>query len=154
MTLSRRPKRRIGKWAGLSLVLLILGLYAASAWCVFIASTLQGHVVTVVAGGVIVDWPEPSKSPWEHWRLHATYSPGRPFTWTWGLETNPRFGSEIALPLWLVALVPAIPTAWLWWSDRQRKGFCRDCDYDLRGLAAGAKCPECGRGGGAGSAPV
>jgi hypothetical protein len=35
------------------------------------------------------------------------------------------------------------------WSDmkvtiRRRRGRCTTCGYDRRGLAAGAKCPECG----------
>lgn len=28
---------------------------------------------------------------------------------------------------------------------RERRGMCRACGYDLRGLAAGVVCPECGR---------
>jgi hypothetical protein len=32
-------------------------------------------------------------------------------------------------------------------ARRQRRGACAACGYDLRGLAAGAACPECGRAG-------
>ncbi len=52
----------------------------------------------------------------------------------------------LAAPLW----IPACAAAGFWWAAR-RRGWGRDpwrcayCQYDLRGLAPGAVCPECGR---------
>ncbi|MCH9058387.1 MAG: hypothetical protein IIB55_07150 [Planctomycetes bacterium] len=38
----------------------------------------------------------------------------------------------------------AIPTAYLWHTDRRAKPWqCAKCRYDLRGLDGGV-CPECG----------
>lgn len=51
----------------------------------------------------------------------------------------------VSLPLWLVFLVLAIPTAILWYRDRRPpKGHCRACGYNLTGNVSG-KCPECGK---------
>ena len=60
--------------------------------------------------------------------------PGSP-TFTWSYAT---------VPLWIPLLLIAIPTAWLWYTDRRAKPWqCATCRYDLRGLDAGV-CPECG----------
>jgi len=47
---------------------------------------------------------------------------------------------------WLFALPPLVGGAVLMWSTRwrARKGKCVECGYDLAGLAAGVRCPECG----------
>jgi hypothetical protein len=55
----------------------------------------------------------------------------------------------LSLPLWIPFLLFAVPTALLWRRDhiatkRARIGRCPLCGYDRRGLAADAKCPECG----------
>lgn len=51
---------------------------------------------------------------------------------------------RVALPLWLLALVIAVPTLFLWWCGRRfPAGHCRSCGYDLTGNTSG-KCPECG----------
>ena len=41
---------------------------------------------------------------------------------------------------WVVVVVTGATRRWL----RQDSGVCRGCGYDLRGLASGAVCPECG----------
>ena len=53
------------------------------------------------------------------------------------------------IPLWILVVLSAVPTALLWRRDhiltkRARAGRCPKCNYDLSGLAAGAACPECG----------
>ncbi|MCP4590956.1 MAG: hydrogenase maturation nickel metallochaperone HypA [bacterium] len=49
-----------------------------------------------------------------------------------------------ALPLWMVALTMAVPTAFLWWRDRRwPPGRCQFCGYDLTANTSGV-CPECG----------
>jgi hypothetical protein len=49
------------------------------------------------------------------------------------------------LPLWLLFVVVAAPTAFLWRWDRRRtrSGYCQECGYNLTGNASGI-CPECG----------
>jgi hypothetical protein len=50
----------------------------------------------------------------------------------------------VAVPMWAVFLVIAIPSAILWYRDRPPpKGHCQNCGYDLTGNVSGV-CPECG----------
>ena len=67
------------------------------------------------------------------WWFHAQYG------YWWGF---------VQVPMWCIVLFVALPTAWLWWRDYRDKGpgNCKRCGYDLRGLAAGARCPEYGKG--------
>ncbi|HYE21152.1 MAG TPA: hypothetical protein VEA69_22080 [Tepidisphaeraceae bacterium] len=60
----------------------------------------------------------------------------------------------IAFPAWWAVVAFSIPPM-LWtraWVRRRRRrrrlatGQCLKCGYDLRGHAAGARCPECGTG--------
>jgi len=52
------------------------------------------------------------------------------------------------LPLWMPLGASVLGSAGLFYVTRRgrRAGVCGKCGYDLRGLAAGAKCPECGEG--------
>jgi hypothetical protein len=59
--------------------------------------------------------------------------------------------TQLSFPLWLLALVLALPTAGrLVANARQRnrrtRGLCAACGYDLR--ASPGRCPECGAGAG------
>ena len=50
--------------------------------------------------------------------------------------------------LWPIALAPALLGSAIivsrrWW--RHKPGHCLACGYDLRGLATGTGCPECGK---------
>ena len=67
---------------------------------------------------------------------------------------NPTHGpffstSGFDVPFWLLLLLTAIPTAWLWHRDRRLLTcltghlLCRGCGYDLTGNTSGV-CPECG----------
>lgn len=69
------------------------------------------------------------------------------------------FPCEVVLPyrpIWRGALGDVVVFAAFWsvvlWSGsalrrliRSKPGHCPRCNYDLSGLAAGTKCPECGR---------
>jgi hypothetical protein len=52
----------------------------------------------------------------------------------------------VSLPLWMLFLFFAVPTALLLWRDRRRipPGHCQHCGYDLTGNISG-RCPECGQ---------
>jgi hypothetical protein len=56
-----------------------------------------------------------------------------------------RSGGLVVMPLWMLLVVVAVPTAVLWWRDRRRipAGHCRQCGYNLTGNVSG-RCPECG----------
>jgi hypothetical protein len=74
---------------------------------------------------------------------------GWQFGWypRWYSEWSPRFArGNWLIPLWVPLLAVALPTALLWYRDRDRrppKGHCRKCGYDLTGNPTGI-CSECG----------
>ncbi len=49
------------------------------------------------------------------------------------------------MPFWLLLLLFACPTAWLFFRDRRcpPPGHCKTCGYNLTGNLSGI-CPECG----------
>jgi hypothetical protein len=75
---------------------------------------------------------------------------GRVVTITWN---QPGWRSEfiiIDILLWPVAPLLLGTGGILVWTStraerRRRKGLCPTCRYDLKGLAAGTGCPECGK---------
>ncbi|MGH7130807.1 MAG: hypothetical protein ACREJO_02545, partial [Phycisphaerales bacterium] len=67
---------------------------------------------------------------------------------------NGRPMSLTQVVLWPFALGSLLSGGLLLWSGRRARrramggtGVCLKCGYDLRGLAAGSPCPECGGGG-------
>ena len=66
----------------------------------------------------------------------------------WPIFTRTTVGGRtcwyVGLPLWMIFVVVATPTAILWDRDRRPPaGHCQTCGYDLTGNVSG-KCPECG----------
>ena len=139
-----RPSRvrRVLKWTGAGLSLLILAAWVVSAFKAF------GHVADgrayVVGGGCVLCF--------SGGRIYASEAPDL-FQM---MDTQLRgsigmswpsviLGSVIIIPLWLPFVVSAIPTAWLWHRDRRRipRAHCQRCGYDLTGNTSGA-CSECG----------
>ena len=59
-----------------------------------------------------------------------------------------RWSNASVSLVWLLVLAAASTAALFgvdaWVAARRRHGRCNKCRYDLRGLAAGAVCPECG----------
>ncbi|MEK6703398.1 MAG: hypothetical protein AABZ53_14145 [Planctomycetota bacterium] len=54
------------------------------------------------------------------------------------------------MAMWPAPALTLAAGALLIWSARRAahaaRGFCFACGYDLKGLAAGTACPECGKG--------
>jgi hypothetical protein len=52
---------------------------------------------------------------------------------------------DVTIPFWMLLVLAALPTAFLWWRDRRSipPGHCRKCGYNLTGNVSG-RCPECG----------
>lgn len=155
-----RRRRRILKWAGLVVLLLIASGGEASRHGVFECRLVrQGSFLK--AGP-----PSPRYAPaWECslqvlagcvW-FHSGpidavnvrsgwYVVRRPFSLLW----RPRLdwghnALHCQLPLWIPFLAVIVCTALWWWRDRRRipAGHCLKCGYDLTGNVSGV-CPECG----------
>ncbi len=149
MSTSRSGLRRIIKWVGLTLCILLLvtwvGTYAGG---VFIR--LYPNHVVVSAGGVrYLRYPIAPRRPAEvRWmeeplnNMHAL-----PYV-VWSKEFLPD-GSQIGpdwwfdLPFWFLLLMFGFPTLIAWRRDRVKPGHCRTCEYNLTGNVSGV-CPECG----------
>ncbi len=164
MTGRRHGLRQVGKWAGLGVCLVVLGVGVVSSTHAR-ATTLcdRSWVEGVAANGAIVLFWESCGEPPEPQSYHIFGHPpinrrqaGRLlefwFTdWSRGSGTRlPRIdcdtaGGLIIMPLWIPFVVVALPTAMLWWRDRRRTppGHCRTCGYNLTGNVSGV-CPECG----------
>jgi hypothetical protein len=74
----------------------------------------------------------------------------RSWLWLGGTCRTQQSGiAAFAFPLWPL-LIAALPPAWILWRPdlhawrEVRRACCAKCGYDRRGLAAGARCPECG----------
>jgi hypothetical protein len=147
----RGRQRRVAKWAGLVVCLLIVAAWCASIrWGFGYGTVLSSRYSCYVAAGALSlvyrggaapldpsqwsSWAHDSQVDW--WPMWENYSPFG----TWYMQ------QQFTLPLWMPFVLLGIPTAWLWWRDRRRAriGHCT-CGYDLAGLAAGAACPECGK---------
>ncbi len=74
------------------------------------------------------------------------HSPG--FVWSFSTLDTAKY-RIIFIPLWAPTLLAGAIAAWCWRRERQRRrlanaGSCPACGYSRAGLAADAKCPECG----------
>jgi hypothetical protein len=165
-----RRKRRILKWAGLALSLLIAIAWAVSLrWYLRYGRAIEGatrftvmpdlqYSMAIVSSdsGELVQHHTVTLSrgclgcgtwvcrPWElGW--HATRV--RPASPRWkALYYRSAGGTRVFIPLWMPFLIAAIPTGLLWWRDRRipsPPGHCQKCGYNLTGNMSGT-CPECG----------
>ncbi len=142
MKLTRRKLRRIGKWVGLVVVLMVVKAEVLSftRQHVIISQDPVGRTRCVLYRGSFTVFVGDDGRAW-HGRERE------PLQWWFRTEFARDGGlSWVEFPLWLLPLASALPTAWLWWRDCRDKGpgHCAKCGYDLTGLAAGAVCPECG----------
>ena len=145
--------RRIAKWSGLVVCVVILGMWVTSVLrpSGVLSRQFGGvywscGVLIFVVGDFAIDFQSPGN-------LSSIVLPIGPSPLNWhetlGLSELPRtwrFLGTVAviMPLWLLLTLAAIPTAILWLRDRRtvEPGCCRQCGYDLR--ASKKTCPECG----------
>jgi hypothetical protein len=142
-----RCKRRVLKWAGLVVSLLIFCLWVAPLppWDGFfyypVRMSSTAYRVAFFRGKLVFYYSE----PWSGGtRLHYPTPPRNRWTPFFG-RSNVGRAWVAAMPLWIPFLMVAMPTAVLWWRDWRRipPGHCRNCGYNLTGNVSGV-CPECG----------
>ncbi len=149
MTPRRSRLRRVLKWAGLVVCVLIV-----AAWCVSLFSSDAHRIVgdywiELNCGAVeFIDW---NKHKAAHYGLLGKWHYGGP------LSVRERSGlvrpnrsilglaAGVLIPLWMPLVAVGLPTALLWYRDRRPpKGHCQTCGYNLSGLPE-PRCPECGK---------
>jgi len=143
--------RRILKWTGVGLSLVILTAWAVTLNYDFFLTIGQESALGLSFGGF-----EVTESA--NHGFVATFAGIRERKWrgfgidlpalkTYPLDANfPAWDiTTLRIPLWLPLLLTAIPTAWLWHRDQRRirPGCCLRCGYDLTGNTSGV-CSECG----------
>ncbi|GMU21385.1 MAG: hypothetical protein AMXMBFR13_14780 [Phycisphaerae bacterium] len=151
-TTCRRRIRRVIKWGGLGLLLVI-----AVGWAVSVPWIWDYHQglgtddvleVKLGWGALRVERPAMADERDSWGPLYPTLTITRwrgSLSWLPSLKTS---GQEqewhVHLPLWIPALLVAIPTAILFWRDRRvPPGHCQQCGYNLTGNTSGV-CSECG----------
>ena len=155
--------RRIAKWTGLVVCVVIAASWAVST--LWVVGRLRCAMERAQCGNsrISVSWHDdsPEMSFWfgpadlsDYWHDCSQESaewfaePTNQFIL--GFTELPRTGAPardvraISMPFWLLFALAAIPTAILWHRDRRtvKPGCCQTCGYDLR--ASKKICPECG----------
>ncbi len=136
----RSRARRIAKWTGLAVCVVMAGAWAASRYweACFYGDKLS---LWVCGGGVEVRLNKWGATWFSGtWRI---YPAGRdqlliPYQYS-------NFSNWcVIIPLWIPLVLAAIPTVLAFMRDRRSiPGHCQHCGYDLTGNVSG-RCPECG----------
>ena len=150
----RETLRRIVRWGGAVISLLLLALWIGSVWwnpAIMLAHRAQ---VMMRAGRLHVRWFD-SRGVWDGDTISIS-GPGmivilldaERFRW-WMQYRSDSFGTLVSVPLWLPAAAAMLLTVTAWKPElvaRRRAGLgrCPKCNYDRLGLPHGAVCPECG----------
>ncbi len=154
MKRTRRGRvRRVAKWVGLVVCLVLAGVWLSSRWWgVRRTAMTNGRWLNLEIGRGVFAYNEvesegTSLTRKPEWSFRAPTPAMLIWRPSWFVGGVPR-QRLLWLPLWIPLTALAVPTALLWWRDRRRArpGHCAACGYDLAGLAPGAPCPECGKG--------
>ena len=157
-TLPPSRSRRIAKWTGLVVCVVILAIGVVSTRVQVIHFFRHG-VIRWGCGEVAFMRLDAQNAPSDQsWHIKQTeFNVGTMlprFTTLPRVRSRTTFGDvggEIGipeflfvLPMWTLLTFTAIPTALLWHRDQRtvKPGCCRQCGYDLR--ASKKTCPECG----------
>ena len=133
--------RRIVKWGGLVLCVVIVAAWGLSTVCDVVYRPRSCRV-SLTAGAARVDVaPYAARTPYIRRRL------GRGLFWLPFHNRWPDLVESpvhvVLVPLWLPFLFTAVPTVIAWRRDRRPKPDHCACGYNLEGNVSG-KCPECG----------
>ena len=130
--------RRIAKWTGLVVCVLILAMWGTSSHYVVTWMSADGSSLLGMGGSnFVVCWDAADMFAMPGWLTIRVEPPV--FLGQFWLDPKSRF----VAPFWLPLTLAAIPTVVLWRRDRPPKpGCCLTCGYDLR--ASKKTCPECG----------
>jgi len=143
----RKRLRSTIKWSGTVLTVLLLVVWVGSAWWMAGFTLEPTGTLAAYAGKVSISWQEPWSIIPVDGRLHRPRRHSEPFSWWFDASRATMGGvtrTGIAIPIWVLVVLFATPTLWLWRCDRRRRpGLCLKCGYDLRG-ADHKVCPECG----------
>ncbi len=144
MTTKRRKRRRIVKWTGAGLCVVILVAWYTSTgigfyWEYGLSIVVAGRYSTF--NGTIA-WVQEGSFPFASsgWCVFTLYIRDN---YLWPPISKDRH--EIYCSVWLLLGVVALPTAFMFYRDRKRipPGHCKKCGYNLTG-AEHERCPECG----------
>ena len=135
------------KWSGTVLTVLLLVVWVGSAWWIAGVRLVRTGTLGVRYGQVLIAWNE----PWSIIPDYGDWYPPRrhsdPFSWWfdgWRVTAGGVTYTRVLIPIWVLVVLVATPTLWLWRCDRRRQpSLCVKCGYDLRG-ADHEVCPECG----------
>jgi hypothetical protein len=135
------------KWSGAAVTLLLVGVWMWSGARLVHWETASTTILRIEQGR-LSPGPLPlsgshSRPGWHEYRLSPFGLNLRP---DWSTD---RTGLHPVIPLWIPPLAMFALTAAAWALDilarrRARTTHCPKCGYDRTGLAASAKCPECG----------
>lgn len=128
------PARRIAKWIGTVLCLLIVCAFGFTQFRSISLST-SDWMTGMTGGGVI----------FRSWSLQMGPEFFNVTPRSAGMIWQPGWiGKTLYLPFWSIHIPILLFTTVLWRADRPRKvGQCDSCSYDLTGNQSGI-CPECG----------
>ena len=138
---------RLSVWAGWSICMLLLTLWAWSAWwSFFLAPASQPVRSFQLHCGCLEYSVFPSARPAGSPRWHVSDCSYGPVIWWRPIlqRGNAPPMLWLRVPLWIPLLIVALVTASLHWRARRFPlDHCQNCGYDLTGNVSG-RCPECG----------
>ena len=140
----RSRTRRVLKWVGTVLCTLFAATFLLCPWVELGFSGKTGFV-GLLDGLVGASWGHPPSYLGRGWLWGTTSRPSIDgFTW-WPSAQFSTTRGHVALPPWMLLVIVALPTCFLWYMDRRRfaPGHCQKCGYNLTGNVSG-RCPECG----------